>query len=196
MGRRPKCLLECEGQPLIQRQVQALTRAGVVSVQVVLGHHGDRIAQALMGQPVTLLRHPDPDQGQTSSLHLGLRALPDATDAVLVALADQPLITAQDICELLAAYRARPTGTQFVRPVVAGLPGNPVVFEPAVARAMLDAGPDMGGQRWQAVHPAKVHSWATPNRHYRVDVDSMADVAALEADTGVCLRWPVDLRGE
>ena len=195
MGRRPKCLLEWDGQPLIHRLVQALTQAGVGSVQVVLGHHGERIALALKCQPVALLRHPDPDRGQASSLHLGLRAVPDAVDAVLVALADQPLIGAHDICDLLTAFGARPAGTQLVRPVVDGLPGNPVVFEPAVARAMLDAGPDMGGQRWQAAHPARVFRWATPNRHYRVDVDSMADVAALAADMGVCLQWPADLEG-
>lgn len=193
MGCRPKCLLEMGGETLIHRQVQALLQAGVSSVQVVLGHHAERIARVLEDQPVRLVYHPAPDQGQTSSLHLGLQALPADTQAVLVALADQPLISAQDIRDLLDAYAARPPGTQLVRPVVGGLPGNPVVFTRDVARAMLSGGPHMGGQQWQAAHPAQVFRWVTPNSHYRVDVDSMDDVAALAARSGVCLLWPADL---
>lgn len=193
MGRRPKCLLEMAGEALIRRQVQALLQAGAAPVLVVLGHHADRIARVLEDLPVCLLHHPAPDQGQTSSLHLGLLALPADTQAVLVALADQPLLTAQDIRDLLDAFAARPVGTQLVRPVVDGLPGNPVVFTPDVAGAMLAGGPGMGGQQWQAAHPAQVFRWATPNSHYRVDVDSMDDVDALAARTGVRLLWPADL---
>jgi molybdenum cofactor cytidylyltransferase len=193
MGRRPKCLLEMGGEALICRQVRALMQAGISSVLVVLGHHADRIAQALEGQPVQLVHHPEPDRGQTSSLHLGLQAVPANAQAVLVALADQPLLTAQDIRDLLDAYATRPPGTQLVRPVVDGLPGNPVVFARDVAHAMLSGGPDMGGQQWQAAHPSQVFRWATPNSHYRVDVDSMDDVVALAARTGVRLLWPADL---
>jgi molybdenum cofactor cytidylyltransferase len=195
MGGRPKCLLEMAGESMIRRQVQALLQAGVASVHVVLGHHAERIARALDGQPVELIHHPAPDQGQTSSLHLGLQALPADARVVLVALADQPLLTAQDIRDLLDAYAARPPGTLLVRPVVDGLPGNPVVFARDVARAMLSGGPDMGGQQWQAAHPSQVFRWATPNGHYRADVDSMDDVAALAARTGVRLLWPADLDG-
>ncbi len=193
MGHRPKCLLEIDGEALLRRQVHAVWEAGVVSVVVVLGHHAERIAPVLSDMPVQLIRHPAPDQGQASSLHLGLRGLPETADAVVVLLADQPLITAQDVRDLLAAYATRPPQTELVRPVVEGLPGNPVVFSCEVARAMLAAGPETGGAQWQARHPTAVYRWATSNTHYRVDVDSMADVATLEAQTGVRLVWPIDL---
>ncbi len=193
MGGRPKCLLEMAGEALLGRLVRALVQAGAAPVLVVLGHHADRIARVLEGQPVQIVHHPAPDQGQTSSLHLGLRALPADADAVLVALADQPLLTTQDLRDLLDAFAARPLGTQLLRPVVDGLPGNPVVFSREAARAMLAAGPDMGGAQWQAAHPALVCPWESSNHHYRLDVDSMDDVAALAAQSGVWLRWPADL---
>ncbi|MFC7459144.1 nucleotidyltransferase family protein [Hydrogenophaga defluvii] len=196
MGHRPKCLLEIEGQALIRRQVHAVWQAGVVSVVVVLGHHADRIAPLLKDVPVQLVHHPAPDQGQVSSLHLGLRALTESADAVVVLLADQPLVNDQDIRDLLAAYATRPPGTAFVRPVVDGLPGNPVVFSSAVALALLAGGPDMGGAQWQAQHPSAVFRWATSNSHYRLDVDTMDDVAMLAARTGVRLVWPADLAKE
>lgn len=193
MGRRPKCLLEIDGQALICRQVRTVMQADVASVGVVLGHHADRIAPVLDDLPVQLIFHTVPDPGQVASLHLGLRAVLGTADAVMVLLADQPLISEQDIRDLLAAYAARPAGTAFVRPVVDGLPGNPVVFSREVALAMLDGGPDMGGAQWQAQHPAAVYCWVTSNRHYLVDVDSMDDVAALATRTGVRMVWPADL---
>lgn len=196
MGHRPKCLLEIDGQALIRRQVRTVMQAGVASVGVVLGHHADRIAPVLDDLPVQVMRHTVPDPGQVASLHLGLRAVLGTADTVMVLLADQPLVSEQDIRDLLAAYATRPAGTAFVRPVVEGLPGNPVVFSREVALAMLAGGPDMGGAQWQARHPAAVYRWVTSNSHYLVDVDSMDDVAALAARAGVRLVWPADLARE
>ena len=103
MGHRPKALLRLGGVPLVRRQLIALSSAGVDKLVVVLGHHAEHIEPAVQGFPVTLVRNPDPDQGQTSSLRLGLAALGGKIDAVLVALADQPLIDVQDVNDLIAA---------------------------------------------------------------------------------------------
>jgi molybdenum cofactor cytidylyltransferase len=91
MGHRPKSLLELGGVSLIRRQLIALSGAGVDEVVVVLGHYADRIEEAVKEFPVTLVRNLDPDAGQVSSLRLGLQSLSVKLDAVLVALADQPL---------------------------------------------------------------------------------------------------------
>jgi len=191
MGHRPKCLLELDGEPLVRRQCRALLDAGLHEVVVVLGHYADRIARALEGLPVARVRNPQPDAGQAASLRLGLRAL--VSEGVLVALADQPLITPQDIHDLLAAYRERPTGTQLVQPYTAGRPGNPVVFSAEVRRQMLAHGAAQGGRQWQAAHPEAVHRWPTANPHYATDVDSPADIEALALAGGPRLRWPADL---
>ena len=195
MGYRPKCLMERDGEPLVRRQVRALFGAGVAAVWVVLGHHAERIQRALSGLPVQVVMNEAPDRGQVASLRLGLGCLPADTEAVLIALADQPLIDAQDIGELLQAYAARPAGTHFVRPVVDGQPGNPVVFSRGVARSILADGAETGGQQWAAAHASQVHRWQTPNTHYRVDVDNSDDVAALASSHGLVLRWPADLEG-
>jgi len=105
MGQRPKSLLELGGVPLIRRQLIALSGAGMDEVVVVLGHYAERIEEAVKEFPVTLVRNPDPDAGQVSSLRLGLQALSPKTDAVLVALADQPLINSQDINDLIGLQK-------------------------------------------------------------------------------------------
>jgi molybdenum cofactor cytidylyltransferase len=107
MGGRPKALLELGGVPLVLRQLIALSGAGVDEVAVVLGHHGDAVEAAIRSLPITLVRNPSPDDGQVSSVRLGLAALSPKLDAVIVALADQPLIDTQDIVALISATARR-----------------------------------------------------------------------------------------
>lgn len=44
---RPKCLIEIQGVPLLERALQALGAAGVPEAIVVIGYHGDMIKQAI-----------------------------------------------------------------------------------------------------------------------------------------------------
>lgn len=196
MGHRPKCLLELGGVSLIRRQLIALSGAGVDELVVVLGHHAERIEPAVRDFPVTLVRNPDPDAGQVSSLRLGLQALTGKIDSVLVALADQPLINSQDINDLIGAYKKRPEGTEVVQPTVDGLPGNPVMFSQSVREQILAGAASVGCRQWQAANPQAVHPWASSNLRYRTDVDSPEDIEALAARTGHRLRWPTDLLSE
>ncbi len=193
MGHRPKSLLELGGVPLIRRQLIALSGAGVDELVVVLGHHAERIELALQDFPVTLVRNPNPDAGQVSSLRLGLQALSPKIDTVVVALADQPLINSQDINDLISAYKKRPEGAEVVQPTVDGLPGNPVMLSSDVREQILIGEARVGCKQWQAAHPEAVHRWVSSNQRYRTDVDSLEDIEALAARTGHRLRWPADL---
>jgi molybdenum cofactor cytidylyltransferase len=193
MGHRPKSLLELGGIALIRRQIIALSGAGVDELVVVLGHHAERIAQAVQEFPVTVVRNPDPDAGQVSSLRIGLQALPPRIDTVLVALADQPLINSQDINDLIGAYKKRPQGSQVVQPEVDGQPGNPVMFSAEVREQILAGEANIGCKQWQSAHPQDVYRWVTANTRYRTDVDTPEDIEALAARTGHRLRWPADL---
>ena len=190
MGGRPKALLELGGVPLIRRQLIALSGAGVDEVVVVLGHHADLIEPVVQAVPVTVVRNPHPDDGQVSSQRLGLQALTGKLDAVLVALADQPLIHAQDLSALIGAYKKRPAGTSVVFPQVNGEPGNPVIFSAEVRERILAGDARIGCRQWRQAHPEAVHAFVTDNRRYRVDVDTEEDLARFEAETGHALRWP------
>lgn len=194
MGHRPKCLLELDGVPLIHRQLMALSQAGVDEVVVVLGHFAEDIQQAITQFPVKKILNPHPDDGQNASLHLGLKALSLQCKAMLVALADQPLIEAQDIQDLIIAYEQRPLGMQVVQPKVDGLPGNPVMFSVEVFQQILASDNSFGCRQWQKAQPERVHHWVTTNSHYLTDVDTLEDIEALAQRTGVKLIWPPTLK--
>lgn len=194
IGHKPKSLLELGGVPLIRRQLIALSGAGVDEVVVVLGHHAELIEPVVQDFPVTLVRNLNPDDGQVSSQRLGLAALTGKLDAVIVALADQPLINAQDITALIGAWKKRPEGTSVVFPRVAGEPGNPVIFSADVREQILHGAANVGCRQWRQAHPEGVAPFDCDNRRYRVDIDTAADLERFEQDTGHRLQWPAALQ--
>ena len=190
IGHKPKCLLELGGVPLIRRQLIALSGAGVDEVVVVLGHHAELIEPLVQTFPVSIVRNPSPDDGQVSSQRLGLAALAGKLDAVIVALADQPLINAQDITALIGAYKKRSEGVSVVYPLVGGERGNPVIFSAEVRESILAGDANVGCRQWQAAHADAVAPFVTDNRRYRVDIDTPDDLERFARETGHQLRWP------
>jgi molybdenum cofactor cytidylyltransferase len=194
MGGRPKALLELGGVPLVLRQLIALSGAGVDEVAVVLGHHGEAIEAAVRPFPITLVRNPSPDDGQVSSVRVGLAALSPRLDAVIVALADQPLIDAQDIVALISAYRKRGEASMVVPRVKrAGgdtVPGNPLMFDAALREEWLAGAADLACRKWRDRNPERVHWLDTDNQRYSVDIDTPEDLERFAASTGHRLVWP------
>ncbi len=198
LGGRPKSLLELDGVPLIRRHVTALADAGVDEVVVVLGHYADAIASVLDDCPVKIVRNLAPDDGQASSLRLGLEALFGKLDAVIVALADQPLIEAKDIAALIDAFVGRGAGEVGDRcsngsmtvPRVGGEPGNPVIIDAIVMDEWLRGDINAAGRRWREKNPERVLWFDTDNVHYRVDIDTPQDIEQFAARTNRVLRWP------
>ena len=192
LGGRPKSLLELGGVPLIRRQLIALSGAGVDELVVVLGHHADAIEAAVRDFPITLARNPSPDDGQASSVRIGLQALGGKLDAVIVALADQPMVNSQDISALIGAFKQRGEAAMVV-PRVAGEPGNPVMFDAALRDEWLAGDVNMACRRWRETHPERVHWFDTDNSRYRVDIDTPDDLLRFTERTGHSLRWPAAL---
>jgi molybdenum cofactor cytidylyltransferase len=190
MGNKPKSLLELDGVPLIRRQIMALQGAGVTELVVVLGHHANEIAQLLQDVAVTLVNNPNPDASPISSQRLGLKSLSGQTDAVLIALADQPLIDAQDVRQLIDAFEQRPEGTGLLFPRVEGQPGNPVIFTAAVRIDMLACPPEVGGKQWRQQHALQVHAFDCDNPHFVQDLDTPEDIEKLRKTSGRLLQWP------
>ena len=197
LGGRPKALLELGGVPLILRQLVALSGAGVDEVVVVLGHHAEAVEAAVRAFPITLAHNPAPDDGQTSSVRVGLRALSPRLDAVIVALADQPLINEQDITALIGAFKKRGDAAMVVpRVAVDGgeaLPGNPVIFDAALREQWMAGATDAACRQWRQAHPERVCWLDTDNRRYRIDIDTPEDIERFAASTGHRLSWPSSL---
>ncbi len=196
LGNKPKSLLELDGVPLIHRQLNALSEAGVTEIVVVLGHYAAQIEAAVRGfvvaANVKTIQNPSPDDGQATSLRLGLQNLNDPLDAVIVALADQPLLDADDVTALIAAFRNRVDGALMAVPRVAGAPGNPVILDAALRSEWLQNEKHDTGRGWRETNPQRVQWFDSDNTHYRVDIDTPADITRFTERTNRTLCWPTD----
>ncbi|QHE77118.1 nucleotidyltransferase family protein [Hydrogenophaga sp. PBL-H3] len=193
MGGRAKCLLEVQGHSLLERLVRSVRSLGLQTPVLVLGHHAAEIQAHLAQWPEHLtprrVVNPAPGDDPASSLHLGLHALGDDVQAVMVLLADQPLINATDIGAVLDAFQRRPAGCQVVVPLVNGVPGHPVMMDAAVRTDLL-AAPGGSLRQWRAAHPQATLPWVVDNPHHTRDLDTPDDLIALARDTGWVCRWP------
>ena len=188
MGLKPKSLLELNGEPLIRRSARQLLDAGVTQLVVVLGHYAADIEAPLDGLPVHKVYNPDPDQGLVSSQRLGLQALSDNKDTVIMSLADQPLVTTQDIQTLLHAFA--PSTQDMLFPFVNGQPGNPVLLSARARLEILAGESQFGCKEWRQSHAAQTLKLPTENLHFVTDLDRPEDITDFEKQHGMKLQWP------
>lgn len=191
MGGVPKCLLRLNGKPLVEHHLEAMRGAGIGKVVVVTGYHHEQIEPAIAGFPVTIARNPQPEAGQPSSVRVGIEALGERFDLVIVALADQPSVGSAELEELIRAFRDRPPGTQIVYPSVAGQRGNPVLFSGELIASLQGKGGQVPGRKYIDDHPYLVHVHATGNPNFVLDLDTREDIAAFEQRTGSRILPPV-----
>jgi len=88
---------------------------------------------ALEGIPFVVVEHAGRDAGMASSIRAGIAALPPEAEAVVIALADQPLVSPEVIRRLCARWRDG--GVTAVAPRYRDGRGHPVLF----GRSTFDA---------------------------------------------------------
>lgn len=148
-----KQLLDAGGQPMVRRAAGICQAAGLSPIVAVLGHAAARVEQALAGLPVHCVMNADFSSGMASSLTTGLKVLPAETQAVLIVLGDMPLVRAEDIAALCAAY-APEAGRVICIPVHGGRRGNPVLLGRPVFAALAGLSGDQGAKTFIRQHAA------------------------------------------
>ena len=187
LGSHPKALLKQAGVTLLNRLLDAVQPFNPIEFIVVTGFHGDAIKQALVemdspfSQSIRLLRNPNPEVGQTSSVRLGIEALQSNFDVLLIALSDQPAITTTEIGQLLSTFSQRSAGKEIVLPMVDGQRGNPVVFSKKALQNTV-AIPDLSCRAYMDAHPEQVQLWHTDNAAFICDVDTPEDMKKYQLD--------------
>lgn len=133
---RDKALLTFQGRTFLETITHKLGAAGIENITVVLGYHAEIIRRSvsLPGARFAINHHYQ--QGQTSSLQLGLAAATaDSPEAVILCLVDHPAISAQVILKLREHFES--TRAPVVLPTYKGEHGHPVVISRALFPELL-----------------------------------------------------------
>jgi molybdenum cofactor cytidylyltransferase len=190
IGGRPKSLLRVDGDLLIHRQIRVLKRLSIAPIMVVLGHHAEAISEALADERgVIPVYQPLDEHSQSSSLRLGLGALPGTTGAVLVIPLDMPLLDEAAYEALLDAWSCREASTTILGPVVGGTPGNPVVISSDIVPSIVAGEGPYGSGRWRGTDSPGLEHWESENPAYITDIDTEEDRVRVASRFGLSLMW-------
>ena len=183
---RPKQLLPFRGRSLLRHAAQTALASACRPVVVVLGAVAERLNQELSGLPVTLAINLQWNEGLSSSIRAGLKALSlerAGPDAVVIMLCDQPLISAQFLDRLIAVHHSSAKG--IVATEYGGQAGVPALFsrryfpELAALRGSRGAQPVI-------VKYAK-DAGRIPLPEAAIDIDEHEDIQRLVRLAGVSL---------
>ena len=184
---QPKALVELDGQTLAERGVTMLRTGGADPILMVTG------AAQVNLERVQTVYNEQWRTGMGSSLRAALRALIDAegtrgrpaatlavdVGAVVVALADQPLIGTDAVARLIAAYRG---GAGVAVACYDGKPRNPVLLArehwPEVIAAATG---DQGARAFLRARPELVTLVECGDTGSPDDIDTAADLDRVAA---------------
>ena len=176
----PKLLLPVAGRPLIDHVLAAWSASRSTRIVVVVRGDDHALATRCRQFPVELLRPQTTPEEMCDSVRLALdhltsTAAPADDDAVLLAPADLPGLSAAILDRMLGEYESsRPHA---VVPVVTGRRGHPLVLSWSAAQGVYRLAPHEGVNALVARLPLREIAWPLPDEV--CDMDTRDDYARL-----------------
>jgi molybdenum cofactor cytidylyltransferase len=171
------------GQTFLSAAIRSLTPF-VDLVIVVSGANEPNLLPVVYSNAAFVVRNPDPDRGQFSSLQIGLQeVLNHGRDAALVTLVDRPPAEAATIENLRVAFMDAPSHVWAVVPEYDGKHGHPVLFAREMIHRILRA--PAGSTARDVEHEQQQHIQYVPvsDPFVTANIDTPQDYANLQAQT-------------
>jgi len=122
----PKQLVRLSGTPVLHRAIANASVVAGQSVSVVLGAAAAEISLVLRQSAVSVVLNRGWEEGLASSIRAAVNSTPAGCAGLLLVLADQVAITADDLRRLHAAWRRHPV--LIAAALYGGAPGLPAIF--------------------------------------------------------------------
>jgi len=123
---KPKLLLPFGDTSIIEKVVSHAARSPIDKIIVVLGSNNEAISQQIQDYPVETVYNKAYKEGMLSSVQSGLRTVQDITDAVMVLLADQPMISDTVLNGMVETYKK--SDKEIIVASHMGKRGHPILF--------------------------------------------------------------------
>lgn len=175
----PKQLLDWHGKPFVRHIAETALQAGLWPVVVVTGAHHAEIESCLNRLPVEVVQNFHHNEGQSTSIKTGLRALPSKIGSCIFLLADQPQIPVEVIRALVESH------SRELQPILAPLVleerrANPVLFDRIAFPDLLKLEGDIGGRGIFSNYKVEYLPWHDDRLLF--DVDRPEDYKRLVED--------------
>ena len=169
----PKQLADVDGRPMLARAVDTVIElVGRDAMTVVLGAHAAHVEPLMRQASAPVAINPDYEQGIASSIRAGLACVPAGVRGVLIVLADQVAVTAEDLRGLAACWERQPD--RIVAAQYDETTGAPAIFPSDLFPELAALQGDRGARALLSQHAERVI--AVPMPSAALDVDTPADL--------------------
>ena len=178
-----KALLSWHGETFLSSAIRALQPLTELVI-VVAGENADRIAPIVYANAAFLVRNPNPERGQFSSLQTGLdEVLNRGRDATIVTLADRPAPGEQTIQQLKDEFLKADDQIWAVVPEFAGKHGHPFVIGREMIEVFLRAPAASNARDVEHANQNHILYVSVNDPYIAVNVDTPEDLEKLYSGT-------------
>jgi CTP:molybdopterin cytidylyltransferase MocA len=168
-----KALANWHGKTMIRHITDEAIKSNLGPVIVVTGKYLREIDVTLTGSGAIISNNPDWEKGLSSSIHVGIRNLPEVCTSAIFLLGDQPFVTVGVLKKL--AEKFYESHASIVAPLVNGKVTNPILFSRIHFSELLATTGDIGGKELLKIYPVEGVVWE--DEMLRIDIDTPDDYA-------------------
>jgi molybdenum cofactor cytidylyltransferase len=172
----PKQLVRIAGSPVLHELISSAAYVAGRSVTVVLGAHAREIAPALRQSAASVIVNREWQEGLASSIRVAVESAPPRCDGLMLLLADQVAVTADDLRHLYAAWKRHPI--LVAAALFDGAPGLPAIFPRWALPGLLELRGDRDPK--QVIRRNADQLVRIPMPNASVDIDTPEDLLAIE----------------
>jgi molybdenum cofactor cytidylyltransferase len=173
----PKQLVRVGGRPLLHSAIAHAADVAGSAVTVVLGAHAAELTPLLTHSQALIVINREWREGLASSIRIGVSRLPPGCNAVLLMLADQAAVTAEDLKRLVGAWRRQP---DYIVAARYGMTtGVPAVFPRSLFPDLAALRGDAGARALLQRNPDRVVR--VPMASAAIDIDTPEDLLKIDS---------------
>jgi molybdenum cofactor cytidylyltransferase len=173
----PKQLVRVAGRPLLHSAIAHAADVAGSAVTVVLGAHAAELTPLLTHSQALIVINRDWREGIASSIRTGVSRLPPSCNAVLLMLADQAAVSADDLKRLVSAWRRQP---DYIVAARYGMTtGVPAVFPRSVFSDLAALRGDGGARALLQRNPDRLVR--VPMASAAIDIDTPEDLLKIDS---------------
>lgn len=179
---RDKALLDWHGKTFLAAAIEALLPFTQLVI-VVGGTNSESLKPAVWSQSAYLVTNPDPEQGQFSSLRIGLQeVLNRGRDAALITHVDRPPASPSTIQALQVAFGFHSKDRKWaVVPQFGGQHGHPIVAGRELIEAFLKADAQKTAREVEHANQERIVYLPVDDPRVTANVNTPEEYAALTA---------------
>lgn len=163
-------------KPLLERSLQPLIDSSLDEIILVLGYQYHEVLNTIKikDKRLRVVINRQYEKGMSTSIRAAVKSVSDKTEAVIIALGDQPLITGAIIDRLIREFKRNNKG--IVAPTYKGRRGNPVMLSRKYFSALAKLTGDEGAKSILKDNPTDIIKVEIGDDSILRDVDYQEDL--------------------